>query len=88
MSDQPNLKKSDAVISQFEGAYRPSEAVIEAIAEVEETEPWNLQPPLYEALDPDALDSLLMGKSPPKRVVFGYLGHDVTVERDGRVVVE
>ncbi|MFB9806091.1 HalOD1 output domain-containing protein [Haladaptatus pallidirubidus] len=82
------MGKSERAICQFEGNDRPSETVLEAVATVEETEPWNLQPPLYGSLDPDALDSLLMSETPPEQVAFAYLGHDVTVGCDGHVIVE
>lgn len=67
---------------------RPSEAVIEAVAAVEEIQPWDLEPPLYDTLDPDALDSLLTGVSARSRLEFDYHGYTVVVEDGGTVIIE
>ena len=70
----------------------PSLAVIERIAELEGTDPIELTPPLYTAVDPDALDSLFHSatadeSNPGGRVSFSYCGYDVTVRSDGEVSV-
>jgi len=69
-----------------------SRAVVEAIAEHAGVDPADLELPLYEAVDPDALDALF---SPPEgtrepvsgRVSFVYDGYDVEVTSDGEVTV-
>lgn len=45
--------------------------------------------PLYETIDPDALDALFRGRAddPAGRVRFVYSGHEVTVDRSGAVTV-
>ena len=66
-------------------------AVIEAVAGAERAGPTEL-PPLYEAIDPDALDSLFEnrdGRSTrgDRRVEFAYAGYDVVVRDGPRVSV-
>lgn len=76
---------------------RPSQRVVEAIAAEEGVWPEDLSPPeyepLYEAINPQALDALF---EPTKtgaerargRVTFCYCGYDVTVYADGSVSLE
>lgn len=71
---------------------KPSLEVLERIAELEGTDPIELTPPLYAAVDPDALDSLFHSatadeSNPSGRVSFSYCGYDVTVRSDGEVSV-
>jgi len=68
-----------------------SETVVMTVAAVTGTDPTSL-PPLYHAIDPDALDSLF---SSPRdvgdrvgRTTFQYAGCAVTVASDGDVLVE
>jgi hypothetical protein len=68
---------------------QPSRAVLETVAEAEGSEPSALTEPLFEAVDPDALDQLV---DPAARTVgdsvevqFEYLGYDVVVTGDGSV---
>lgn len=74
-------------------SHRPAAAaVIEAVATragVDETE----LPPLYDAVDPDALDNLVArwaGGSPQSagHVRFQYYGYTVLVHFDDRLVIE
>lgn len=62
--------------------------VVEAVARsagVDET----ALPPLYDALDADALDALVADAPDGlTRVAFTYAGHRVVVDGDGRVDVE
>ena len=85
--------EGDTVAYQYstrEGEQRgnlPSLATIEAVTTAKGVDPDTL-PPLYDAVDPDALDDLL---GDPRRddvqVSFSYADCDVTVER-GLVTVE
>lgn len=68
----------------------PSGKVIERVAALKDTEPTELDQPLYEAIDPDALDSLFT----PKRdrtargggeIQFMYCGCSVIVTPNGDV---
>lgn len=61
---------------------RPSEAVVNVVAAIEETDPVALSP-LFEAVEPDALDALADsvrdGDDESLRLTFSYEGHQVTV---------
>lgn len=62
-----------------------SRAVLDAVAANEGREVTNLEEPLYEAIDPEALDELF--RSGSGRVIFEYAGYEVTVESSGDVTV-
>ena len=69
----------------------PSLEIIEQIASLEETDPMAL-PPLYDAIDPEALDSLSQpsasdGARAGATVRFTYCGYDVCIGADGDIVV-
>lgn len=64
-----------------------SSDVVATVAEREGVQPAELDSPLYEAIDPDALDALVPGLAENGRVKFGYLGYEVLVTGDGDVVV-
>lgn len=73
------------------GGERFSTAVVEAVAERVGVDPIDLNPPLYRAIDPDALDDLLTSLETGDAdgsVSFHYLGYDVTVHGDGTVYLE
>jgi len=65
-----------------------SQAIVETIAENEDVDPLALDP-LYEVIDPDALDSLFAetNRSPRSdgKITFEYAGHTVVVNSDGTV---
>jgi hypothetical protein len=70
-----------------------STAVIRAVARAEGIDPTDLETPLYEAVDPDALDDLVsLGPadhpSSGVRVEFTYCGYEVQVRGDGTVTLE
>lgn len=72
-------------------AVPPSISVVEAIAEAEGVEPSALHPPLYQVVDPDALDALFKtdgSMAVGNRVSFVYRGYRVVVEDQGRISVE
>lgn len=64
----------------------PSEKVIAAVAASEGVDPVDIEVPLFEVVDPDALNSLF-GAAADGQIRFGYLGYDVTVHANGRVDV-
>lgn len=67
-----------------------SEAVVEAIAEADDVAPTALSPPLYWAIDPDALDSLFQPAAPGStdgKVEFTYRGYAITVRDNGEIDV-
>lgn len=65
---------------------RPSVRVVEAVADAIDADPLEL-PPLYETVDPDALDALF-DAGLEGCVQFPYDGHDVTIHGDGTLVVD
>lgn len=70
----------------------PSESVVRVVAAVTGDEPIRMEP-LYEAIDPDALDQVFDSTGADSevesatRVSFRYQGCAVAVYGDGRVVV-
>lgn len=73
-------------------AVPPSTAVIEAIADHEGQDPLDLELPLYEAIDTDALDAIIGADVAGHRrsdiaVEFSYNGCRVHVSNDGSVEV-
>lgn len=73
---------------------QPSEALISAISTLSGTDATSL-PPLYDVVDPEALDSLYEHvrerngeDSSAYRITFPYEGYDVCVEFDGRIRLE
>lgn len=58
-----------------------SQIIVEAVAEREEADPEDLEPPLYEAVNPDALNSLFEDDySSTGAVSFMYKGYRVVVD--------
>lgn len=72
------------------GDDRISDTVIDAVSAATGTDPLDLSP-LYETIDPDALDRLFRGDGQRQwsvaRIEFAVAGCDVSVHGDGRVVV-
>lgn len=64
----------------------PTIAVAEALAEAEGVAVTEL-PPLFDTLDADALNALLMSAPRDARVSFAHLGHEVVVSGRGEVEV-
>ncbi|WP_418285000.1 HalOD1 output domain-containing protein [Halorubrum sp. DTA46] len=81
---------SDAYTSKIpsDADRSPTVCVVEAVSEAIDTDLTELQP-LYDAIDPDALDQLI---GPPHRftggrIRFRYEGCTVTVDADGWIAV-
>jgi hypothetical protein len=67
----------------------PSRAVIAVLAEVMGTDPTELSP-LYDSVDPDALDTIVRVRDPhdgDAEVTFTHEGHTISVHSYGKVVV-
>jgi len=60
------------------------EAVVYAVADAEGVDPTDLDP-LYDTIDPEALDALFAGGG-EGRIAFTYGGHEVEVTADGAAV--
>lgn len=68
----------------------PSDTILRKVAAVKKTEPMELDSPLYEVIDPDALNTLFAGRNGSSRggrVSFRYSDCEVRVESDGEVLV-
>ncbi|MFC7233460.1 HalOD1 output domain-containing protein [Saliphagus sp. GCM10025308] len=66
------------------------EQIVDEVAALEDTDPLEL-PPLYDAVEPDALESIfsttLGGTTRVGRVEFPYAGHTITMEVEEEPVV-
>lgn len=62
--------------------------VVEKVAEGEDVDPLELTPPLYEVIDPDALENLFANGQALGKVIFNYNGYEVSVFPDGYVSVK
>ncbi|WP_226040378.1 HalOD1 output domain-containing protein [Natrinema sp. DC36] len=65
--------------------------VVEKISEREGIEPEELHPPIHDAINTDALDSLYQASDSgrtPSTVEFVYRGYTVTVDSTGDVDIE
>lgn len=60
---------------------KPSAGVWSVIAAIENCSPLDL-PPLAEATNPDALDTLLANSNGSEQLSFEYYGYEVTVTSD------
>lgn len=66
----------------------PSVAVVEAVADAKSISASDLEPPLYEFVDPDALDRML-GTAETATVTFDAWEYEVTVVDEGdRCIVQ
>ena len=67
-----------------------SQAVVETVARAEGADALDLEVPLYDAIDPDALDALFQSghASVDGYVEFVYYGYEVTVTADGNVSID
>ena len=73
-------------IESMWGSDQPvSMAVIEAVAEAEGVDPVDLREPLFDVIDPDALEILF--RDGTGYVVFEYHGYEVAVDSDRNVDV-
>lgn len=70
---------------------RITETIIFAVAEARDVRPIELETPLYEAIDGDAMTAVLSGDTPSDQanmqVEFNWAGCNVIADDTGRVVV-
>lgn len=64
----------------------PTQAVVKQVATASGVDPLELQPPLFETVNPEALNALVDSADPQTTVQFTYCGYEVTV--DGTCTVE
>jgi hypothetical protein len=64
-------------------------SIIRAVAAVSDVDPLSLQPRLYDVVDPDALKALLTAEtaSSSVEITFGFGSYEVTVRKDGEIIV-
>lgn len=65
---------------------RIAQRVVRTVASTTDSDALEL-PPLYDVIDPEALESLVT-RMAQGEVVFAYAGHEVTVESDGAVSLD
>jgi hypothetical protein len=88
----PQPKIDGEIRAEFDWtAQAPSEAVIETVAIAANAAPMAIEP-LYDSVDPDALDALVRGNGTAHAngdvsVAFTFAEHDVRVRSDGVVSV-
>ncbi|QCW02055.1 HalOD1 output domain-containing protein [Natrinema pallidum] len=73
------------IVRQIEGSDSPSQTVLRAVATETNTPVLELEP-LYDTIDPEALNTLVTGNG-TVRVAFDYQDFTVTVDAE-RVVLE
>lgn len=82
---------ADVADSASEPNERISELVIAAVADAKGVEPWDLDTPLYDVVDPDALNRIFRstgrGAHGTGRIIFTMDGCEVVVHGDGDVDV-
>lgn len=69
------------------GTSRPSMAVVTAVAKREGIDPGELRPPLWESIDPEALDRLFHDAQRDVTVEFEYRSYTVRIDETGAVTL-
>ena len=64
-----------------------SERILDAVGRREGSHPLEFDRPLYDAIDPDALDALFRSGTEDVTVEFAYLGYRIVVKGDGEIDV-
>jgi hypothetical protein len=59
------------------GSPSPSTRLLQAVAVVDDCPPAELDPLLYDVVDPDALDRLFTRSTTPIQIEFDYAGHNI-----------
>jgi hypothetical protein len=90
--DVPATTPEGEVQAEYDwSAVTPSTAVVETLAVAMDREPTKITP-LYESVDPDALDTLVSqdrkaSSAGNSTVSFHHDGHEVTVDAAGTIIV-
>jgi hypothetical protein len=88
-----NRFEYDSASENFHAKYSPTEPsslctrLVTTVAAVSDREPHDVQP-LYDAVDPDALETLVADDSCLLLVSFHLEGYRVSVHGDGEIVVD
>ena len=62
--------------------------VVMEVADVAGLPPETLTPPLYDVIDPDALNALFQSETSDGCIEFSYCGYEIAVHSDGRIAIE
>lgn len=85
-----SLRETGIYRAEYDQATTPASiAVIAAVSDAFDVNPVELEP-LYDRLDPDALDGCIRAKDTtngPVHISFGFEEHEITVSSDGVVTV-
>lgn len=81
------MSQSRSVAPEASAATSIDHRILEAVAEREGTSPVEFDTPLWDVVDPDALEALFRSEDAAGRVSFTYLGHRVHVYSDGRIAL-
>lgn len=82
----PDRRPEDRTRVAWTGEDEIQARIVERVAEVAGVEPTDLEP-LYQAVDPDALDRLVRGSAGFRAASFVYAGHHVRLFADGQLTV-
>lgn len=90
-SDDTSSDGDETYVTTFEPGDRPSESVVTAIESLTD-EPATELTPLYDAIEPDALDALFeharrTDQPGRQRLTFTYAGYEIAVHGDGTLEV-
>jgi len=64
-----------------------STRVVEAVADELDTDPTELETPLAEVIDTDALDNLFKGPGSSAIIRFSYYGHQISVKENDVIIL-
>ena len=82
------MRHAEALESGSETTHTVSERVIQAVADREGVSPLDISPPLFDAVDPDALNRMFGADSDDRKVFcLTVEGWNVFVRGDGTVIV-
>lgn len=62
--------------------------IVDRIAKLEDTDPLELSPPLFDAVGPSLFEAVSEHENSSLRVEFSYQGYQVSVFGDGDIAVE
>jgi len=87
-SDGDRYGRRDVVVHRtgHDGPGSLSVSVVEALAEAKGVSPVDIREPMYDVVDPDALDQLFT-RSDGGHVVFELADHEITVHASGEILV-
>lgn len=77
---------NSTMIQSGEGREMTTMSVCLAVAEKEGIDPVDLREPLYNTVDPNALN--ILGENPSCGITFEYIGYEITVKKNGDVIID